>query len=429
MQEQRALKLLEPFRSSTIKLGLDYITLLMKALGNPEDRLQIIHIGGTNGKGSTSQFIRGILQEAGHKVGVFSSPELISPRENIRINHVDINKEDFLSYTERVVSIAERMRQQGLAPSEFEILVAIGFLYFYEQKVDFVILEVGMGGRLDATNVISRVIMSIITKIAIDHTRFLGNTLAEIAKEKAGIIKENSLLITPLQEPEVMDVLEQVAKYKHTEMVVADPIELTDIVVTTEGTSFKLKGENFKIRMLGAHQAYNCMIAIEAIKKLEQLGRVTITHKQLIKGIKDVNWQGRFEKLSDHPLVFIDGAHNIDGFRALSRTINELPKCYTIGIMGVLKDKEVDQMVPLISNHFDKVIVTEPHNARALNKELLAEKLRQYGMQVEATMTTEDALLKALAVVENYKGNSQIIAFGSLYMIGTIRQHYLEMKS
>lgn len=427
MQEQRALELLNLFKSSTIKLGLKYISILMQRLGNPEDKLKIIHIGGTNGKGSTTQFIRGILQEAGYKVGVFSSPELISPRENIRINHQDISKEAFLSYSSRVVQVAEEMRQEDLAPSYFEILTGMALLYFYEQEVDFVILEVGMGGRLDATNVIKKPIMSIITKVAIDHTDFLGATLSEIATEKAGIIKSHSIVVTPSQEVEVMTVLQQAGKKKGAELVVADCAELKQVTVNEKGTCFELAGEVFQIRMLGVHQAYNCMIAIKAMRKLQEAYHMPLTEPQIKQGIKQVVWEGRFEKLSEKPLVFIDGAHNVDGFMALSKTINQLPKRYTIGIIGILRDKEVEQMLPIISKQFDILLVTEPNNLRALKKEWLAEKLSAYSMKVEVMANIQEALVRALKIEKEYHGVSQIIAFGSLYMIGEIRQRYLEL--
>lgn len=427
MQEQRALELLTPFKTKDIKLGLEYISRLMQRLGNPENNLKIIHIGGTNGKGSTTQFIRGILQEAGYKVGVFSSPELISPRENIRINHQDISKKDFLCYTSKVVQIAQEMREENVGPSYFEILTGMALLYFYEEKVDFVILEVGMGGRLDATNVIKNPLMSIITKVAIDHTNFLGDTLAKIAKEKAGIIKSHTIVVTPSQKVEVIEVLKQVAKEKKAELVIAESSELNQIKVTEEGTYFELAGEAFQIRMIGSHQAYNCMLAIKAIRKLREVGYISLTDLQIRQGITQVIWEGRFEKLSQNPLVFIDGAHNVDGFQALSKTIDQLPKRYTIGIIGVLEDKEVEQMLPIIRTQFDVLLVTEPNNQRALKKEWLARKLEACSMKVEIMANIKEALLKALKLEREQQEISQIIAFGSLYMIGEVRQRCLEL--
>lgn len=419
MEENLALEYLEDFNGGGIRLGLENITLLMKALDNPEDKLQIIHIGGTNGKGSTSAFISNSLKENGYKVGCFNSPYLVTPRENIRINNEYINAADFLACVKKVTEAAAKLRQEGHEPSYFEVMVGVAFAYFYEKQVDFVVLEVGLGGALDGTNVIKKSLVSVITKISIDHKDFLGDTLTSIATQKAGIIKENGLVVTGTQEIEVMKVLEEVCQAKGAKLVVAGCNDVQVTSVTQSGTSFDLCGEHYQLGLIGAHQAYNCAIALEVLDVLKERG-VQVGEVQVKKALLETKWEGRFEKIGEEPLFFIDGAHNVDGIKALQETIKALDKRYTIGILGMLKDKEVDEMLEIIVPSFETLIVTTPHNPRAMDAETLADKIRSYGKEVYETSDIHKAKEKALEVAKLHE-DCQIIGFGSLYMIGELR--------
>lgn len=424
MQEQLALTYLEEFNSSHIELGLENIRRLMEVLKNPQDKLKIIHIGGTNGKGSTSQFINHVLQSGGYSVGVYSSPHLITPRETIRIKGEDISKESFLAYVERVTEVAKVLREEGNSPSHFEIMTAVAFLYFYEKKVDFVILEVGLGGRLDATNVIKQSVVSVLTKIAIDHKDFLGDTLESIAEQKAGIIKPNDLVVMPMQEPVVMQVISSTCKQKKARLEWVDTSQIHEVSVSQDGTSFRLGENTYTLQMIGAHQAYNCSIALKVIECLKQRGIISITDEEIGEGISQARWEGRFEKLSNKPLIFIDGAHNVDGINALAKTIDALEKCYTIGIVGILKDKEVDDMLKIICPKFDVLIVTRPNNPRAMDEKILADQIKAYRSIVYEVRGIEDALKQAVELA-TIQEESQIIAFGSLYMIGDVRRQII----
>lgn len=419
MEEKLALEYLEAFNGGGIRLGLENITLLMQRLGNPEDKLQIIHIGGTNGKGSTSAFISNALKENGYKVGCFNSPYLVTPRENIRINNEDINETDFLACVKKVTKVGAMLREEGHEPSYFEIMVGVAFTYFYEQKVDFVVLEVGLGGALDGTNVIKKSLVSVITKISIDHKDFLGDTLTSIAEQKAGIIKENGLVVTGAQEDEVMEVLEEVCKLKKAKLIVApcDKVKVTS--VSEKGTSFVVNDIPYEIGLIGAHQAYNCTIALEVLEMLKEYG-TPIGEAQVKKALLETRWEGRFEKIGEEPLFFIDGAHNVDGIMALKDTIKALTKRYTIGIVGMLKDKEVEEMLEIIMPCFEALIVTVPHNPRAMAAQCLGDKIRSYNKEVYIVNDIHEAKAKALEVAGLHK-NSQIIGFGSLYMIGELR--------
>lgn len=419
MKEKLALEYLEAFNGGGIRLGLDNITLLMARLGNPEDKLQIIHIGGTNGKGSTSAFISNVLKENGYKVGCFNSPYLVTPRENIRINNENINEEDFLNCVTKVIETAKVLKAEGHEPSYFEIMVGVAFTYFYEKQVDFVVLEVGLGGALDGTNVIKKSLVSVMTKISIDHKDFLGDTLTSIATQKAGIIKENGLVVTGVQEAEAMTVLKKTCEEKKAKLVEADCNAVKVTKLTQDGTTFELNGESYQLGLIGAHQAYNCAIALAVVKELQEKG-VQLEEAKVKKALLETKWEGRFEKIGEKPLFFIDGAHNVDGIMALRDTITALKKRYTIGIVGILKDKEVDEMLELIAPCFETLIVTTPHNPRAMNAETLGDKIRSYGKEVYETSDIHKAKEKALEVAALHE-ESQIIGFGSLYMIGELR--------
>ncbi len=417
--EKLALEYLEDFNGGGIRLGLENIRLLMKHLGNPQDKLQVIHIGGTNGKGSTSAFISNVLKENGYKVGNFNSPYLITPRENIRINNEDINEEDFLAYVKKVRDVGIILREEGHEPSYFEIMVGVAFTYFYEQQVDFVVLEVGLGGALDGTNVIKKSLVSVITKISIDHKDFLGDTLTSIATQKAGIIKENGLVVTGTQQEEVMAVLEATCKLKNAKLIIANSEDIQVKGITQEGTDFEIQGECYHLGLIGAHQAYNCAIALKVIEVLKEQG-ILLGEGKIKKALEETKWEGRFEKIGKEPLFFIDGAHNVDGIMALRDTIVALEKRYTIGIVGILKDKEVAEMIDIIIPYFDTLIVTMPQNSRAMGVQALANKIKSYRKEVFEVNDIQEAKTRALNIAKLHE-NSQIIGFGSLYMIGELR--------
>lgn len=407
-----------------MKLGLETIRVLINRLGNPDRQLQIIHIAGTNGKGSVSQMTSSILQEAGYLVGVFNSPHLITPEECIRINDVQITREQFESYIEKLRITVEDLKRENIFPSYFEVLTALALMYFKDQGVDFVLLEVGLGGALDATNVIENSLVSVLTKIAKDHTDFLGDTLEAITRQKTGIIKPNGLVVTPIQQNCVNDVIEQACDQAKAQLHWMDPSQLEVIMVGESGSVFELKGIRYETQLIGTHQAYNGALAIEVIYTLREKEVIRVTDQQIKEGIVKAKWQGRFEKISDNPKVFIDGAHNADGIKALADTIGHLKKSYTIGIVGILRDKEVDQMLETIAPYFDYLIATEPCNPRAMKAEELAEKILKYGAQVEAISEVEKAIKRGLQLAQMNR-ESQIIAFGSLYMIGKVRTEFI----
>ena len=425
MTREEVLTYLEGVNGKEIKLGLRQIRALMERLNHPDEHLQIIHITGTNGKGSVSQFISQILQQAGYTVGCFNSPYFEVPNECIRINDEMILDDELIGYMEHMEPHIKVLQEKGIELSGFELLTALALLYFYKKRVDFVILEVGLGGLLDATNVISKSLVSVITKISVDHKDFLGSTLADIATQKAGIIKRNGLVIAPEQAQEVMKVIDDACHKEgaHIEWMRRDSIK--DVVVQEEGTTFKIGNTHYKLQMIGSHQAYNCAIAIKVIEVLREKKVLIVSNEQIQKGIYKTKWPGRFEKMSSKPKIFIDGAHNLDGIKSLAQTISQLKKCYSIGIIGILRDKEVDEMLSVICPQFDVLIVTTPNNPRAMAAEVLAEKIKQYSCEVYIDTKIQNALERALDLVDKHS-EAQIIGFGSLYMIGELRHLILE---
>lgn len=425
MTKEEVVSYLEGANGKEIHLGLEVMQALMEVYDWPCRNQKIIHVTGTNGKGSVCEILSQILQCEGYKVGVFNSPYFEVPNECIRVNDEMISDEEMIQYMSELREKADQLEEKKLYPSAFECLTTLALQYFKDQKVDYVILEVGLGGRLDATNIIEQSSLSIISKIAIDHKNFLGSTLESIAKEKAEIIKKNGLVLIPRQE-EILNVVEEVCHKENAELCIMEPEKVKLIEMTDQMLWFRYKEEAYCLNLIGSYQAYNASLAIEAVNILNAHG-LSQVHKAAIKnGLAKVRWAGRFEKIKENPLCFIDGAHNVDGIRGLSETLYRLPRRKNIAIVGILKDKEVEEMVELIGPQIDTFIVTKPLNPRAMEPNVLAEKFLPYG-KVYIKDEIEEALSLALKLASEEE-NTQIIGFGSLYMIGKLRSCFLALE-
>ena len=413
------------------RLGLERISALLSLLGHPEKDLRYVHVAGTNGKGSVCAFLSSILASSGLRCGVFSSPWIQRYTEQIRIccggKAEEISLEDLALVMEKVQAKASPMEDtaEGL-PTEFELLTAAAILYFREKRCDIVVLETGMGGRLDATNVIPCPEAALLTPISMDHEAFLGSSLPAIAREKAGIIKEGGYVITSPQKEEVLSVIAGACRERGAALYAAPVPRVFSSGL--DGTLFTLEGpvpESFsawplRIRLAGAYQAGNAALAAGAALLLKEKG-FPVTDLSIRKGLENALWRGRFEVLSKDPLLIIDGAHNPDGISALTESLSLcLPGKKLIMIAGVLADKDYKSMFREMLPFAECFITVTVPNPRALSAGDLASFIRENGGAAQASPSIEEALERALDLKKE-TGADGMLAFGSLYYIGKIR--------
>ncbi len=409
-------EIISSLTSDGIVLGLKRIEELLDKMGNPQKYLKIIHVAGTNGKGSTCSMISSVLIKSGYKTGLFTSPFIETRNEEIQINSMHITDERLISLLESIKPIVDTMKNK---PSEFELKTALAFLYFKEENCDVVVLEVGLGGRLDATNIITKPILSVITKIAIDHTTFLGDTIEHIAIEKSGIIKDNCSCVVMSQDKKILRVFEDVCSKKNAAFILSDTDLATVNQISLNGISLNYKDFiNLEIPLIGTHQVDNASLVLKAIEVLKENG-FTISDKDIYEGLKNTKWKGRFEVLSHKPLFIIDGAHNLDGVNAFISTLKEVlanQKCTFI--MGMMKDKEHKKMIKKLLPFADVFIAAAVNLPRALPAHELAEKIkRQFQGTVVYCETIQKSVSKSLEI-----SNNTICCIGSLYMYSDIKK-------
>lgn len=426
MNYQEALKYIEKSHKFGMRLGLENSFKLLELLGNPQDKLKFIHVAGTNGKGSTCSFISNILKEQGYKVGLYTSPYLETFTERIRLNGANIPEKDVARIITIMEEKIEMMASQGHEyPTEFEIETAMAFYYYNEQQADYVVLEVGLGGRYDATNVIKTPLASVIVSMSLDHIGVLGDTLEKIAYEKAGIIKENGMAIVYKQEKEAEDVIKNVCKEKNTKYIETnfDSMKIKKADINSQVFDCEVLGEKFEdmeIQLIGDHQVNNAILALTAVKALREYKGIEISNDAIKRGFLATKWPGRIEKVKDEPTFIIDGAHNEDGARALSKALDKYfgSKKMTL-LIGMLEDKDIDSVLEILLDKFDKVVTTTPDSDRAISCEKLKEKVQKYVPNVVAIENIDEAVKY---VLDNSTNEDVIISAGSLYMIGYVRQ-------
>ena len=422
------ISLIEELKKRGSVPGLDAIQGLLEELGHPEENLKIVHIAGTNGKGSVFAYLSSILMAAGFKVGRYISPTISCYEERFQINGTYIAKDKL----ERFYSIVEEAMQReeektGLKPTLFEVETALSFLYFKEEHVDYALVEVGMGGRLDATNVIKHPELTVISSISYDHKAFLGNTLEEIAYQKVGIIKKSSPVVLSENPEEVCKVVEQEAKEKKVQCIEVKPQDYEVLTETPYGSTFLWKEQKYETKLPGRHQISNAVTALTASEYLfkkdyeknearkqsaKELDTMNIQAAQQ-GGIIRTSWPGRLEVLKKEPLFYRDGAHNPDGARKLAAF---LQKHFTnkkiIYIMGVLKDKEYKKMLQYLMPIAKRVYVFRPNNERGLSAEILANAIKDtMNIPVIIEPDVNTAVSKAL---ENAHSEDILVACGSL---------------
>ncbi len=405
------------------KLGLDRINRLLYYMGNPHHKLRVIHVAGTNGKGSVVSIISSILIEAGYKVGIYTSPYLQRFTERIKINNEEISKDDIARLINYIGPIVDKVISEGYDnPTEFEIITAIMFKYFSDKQVDFVALEVGLGGRLDSTNVINPLV-SVITSISYDHLGILGNTLSQIAYEKAGIIKQNGIVVSYPQEEEALKVIEDVCKERNAKLILVSQYNTYISKYSHKGQTFNLSINDksyvdLKTSLLGEYQILNIKTSIQAIEALKYRG-IDIKDEYIYKGIENAKWPGRIEVMGENPKIVLDGAHNVQGMAELKKAILKYFKYdKIILVIGVLRDKEYEKMCSIIMPIADTVITTKPDSERALSSEELGGVANKYNDSVIISSSILDAYNTS---IESAKEDDLIVFCGSLYMIGRVR--------
>lgn len=406
-------------------LGLERMTVLLELLGNPQDDLKVIHVAGTNGKGSICKYIYEVLQAGGYRTGLYTSPFLEVFNERIEFDGRYISDEDLDKYTKLVLAKVDEMIGAGNdSPTEFEVITAVALLYFKEKNCDYAVLEVGLGGRGDSTNVVKRPLACVIGSISLDHTDRLGDTIAKIAAEKAGIIKDGCPVVSGADNDDARAVISARAGELNAPYYDSTAIAYQKTRQTLEGCIFttEILGklyEDIEISMIGEHQIRNAMTALTAITLMMQEEKVKLTDEAIFRGMKKAKQIGRFEIMKRNPYVIIDGAHNPDGARALRETIaKQFSGKKILMVMGVLADKDVDSIVEIFAGVTKDFVATEPDNPRKMLAKDLAERLAAWGGRCITLRKPKDAVNMAKECYNNY---DLVIFAGSLYLIGEIR--------
>lgn len=408
-----------------IKPGLERINKFLNLISNPQKNLKFIHVAGTNGKGSVCSMISKILASSGYKTGLFISPEVVNFRERIQLNNKIISEKELVDIFNEIEPYLDKLDSKAEYLTEFELVTALAFVYFSKCKCDIVILETGLGGRLDATNVIEKPLASVITSLSYDHVNILGDTIEKIAKEKAGIIKPEGITILSHQSfKEAIKVIKGVAKEMKNEFIYADFKNLSILDSSIKGSTFSIKSEKYFLSLLGLHQVSNAHTALLVVNVLKKYG--FFAENSAVKTVlKNMKFPARFEVLKSIPTVILDGAHNFDGMLKLKENINMYLKGKKlIGIMGMLKDKEYEKSISLILNSFEKIFMVPINNDRSLQLEDIEKLSNNLSSKIIPTSTVDLAVKNSLAILHN---SDALVTFGSLYLASEIRPLLLKI--
>jgi len=429
MNYQEALDYLKNLTTFGMNLGLDRIEKLMELLGDPQKELKVVHIGGTNGKGSTASMLSSILTESGYKTGLFTSPHIHSYRERFRINGEMISHGEVAELITMIKPLLEKMVQEGYEhPTEFEVNTAMAFQYFHQKNVDILVLEVGMGGEIDSTNIIDNPLISIITNVGMDHMEYLGDTVKEIATVKSGIIKKDRPVITGSDRPEALEAIEERSKLCDSPLYILDrDFSCQTEVQGKEGSIFSVEGlkdkyKRINLPLLGEHQGKNLALAVCAAELLQDMGYSKITKATIFEGTRKVIWDARLEIFKKEPLIIIDVAHNVDGITTLKKTIeNIFPEYKLTLVIGMLADKERAKAMEIIAPLANKIVVTKPLSPRAGNWEELKILAERFCPEVLLESSIGAALELSLSSIDSTQ-KEMIIVTGSFYMVSEARK-------
>lgn len=419
MNIQEVLDYVEEVKKYGVVPGLFNIEQLCEKLGNPQDELKFIHIAGTNGKGSVLSFCSEILKASGYRVGRYLSPAVLEYREIIQINGRPISQKDLCRLMEHMKALCEELVLEGKPhPTAFEIETAMAFWYFREQKCDIVVLETGMGGRLDATNVIRNTVLAIFTSISFDHMKILGGSLEKIAGEKAGIMKRGCVSVALKGQDGVMKVLKDKAKELSVPLVIADPEDAKVVGRSLEKQVFHYGNhKDLTITMAGIYQIENAVLAVRAMEELKNAG-ISITEKAIYQGLVKAAWPGRFQVLAKRPYMIADGAHNRDGAAKLAESIRfYFTNKRIIYIIGMLRDKEQDEVLKVTCPLAEQVLTVPTTGERGLSSYELACMASTRHGQVTALDSVQEAVELAFLLADK---DTVVVAFGSLSYLGNL---------
>ena len=398
------------------KLGLDRTRELLGKLDDPQKELKFIHIAGTNGKGSTAAMLSSILEEAGYRVGLYTSPFINRFNERMQVNHQPIPDEELAALTEYVRPHADAMAD---SPTEFELITALAMVWFARQNCDIVVLEVGMGGELDSTNIIDAPEAAVIAAMGMDHVKELGPTMADIARAKAGIIKEGGRVVSYGGNPEADEVIAAVCRARNASLCQPDFSAIVPGDFSLEGQTFSYKGwRGLRIPLVGAYQMNNAAVVLETVEVLRQRGW-SVSDEAVRQGLADTRWPARFEVLRRDPVFIVDGGHNPHGIRATAESLSRLfPGRKITFVTGVMADKDVEHILGLIVPLADQFFTVRPDNPRAMDAGELAARIEAMGAKATACASVRDGVDRAIQA-EGPHGVA--CALGSLYMSGEVR--------
>ena len=421
MNYDSALEYIHAVQWAGHKPGLSRTRTLLAALGNPHKQLKFVHVAGTNGKGSTAAMLASCLQAAGYCVGLYTSPFINRFNERIQVNGSQIEDDALVRLVERIKPIADAMDD---IPTEFEIITALGMLYFVEKKCDIVVLEVGLGGTLDSTNVIDPPACAVITALGMDHVKELGPTIADIASAKAGIIKQGSPIVSYSGVPEADAVIRRVANEQNAPLTEVNFENLEIEGGDLDAVQFSFDGlEHIKLPLIGSYQPRNAATAITALRVMRQNGW-NIPDEAIKTGLENVSWPGRFELLRHSPAFLLDGSHNAHGMRATVQSLRDrFPGEKFVFLTSIMADKDVNEMLDLLAPLAKCFVSVTAHTLRAMPAKELAQSIRDRGIPAEAAETIEDGVARAVQL----GGTGPVCALGTLYFSGDVRKAFTSL--
>ena len=421
MNYEQAMEYIHAVQWAGHKPGLSRTCTLLAALGDPHKRLRFVHVAGTNGKGSTAAMLASCLQAAGYRVGLYTSPFINRFNERIQVNGEQITDEELVRLVETIRPAADAMAD---VPTEFEIITALGMLYFARKQCDIVVLEVGLGGTLDSTNVIENPECAVITALGMDHVRELGPTLADIAAAKAGIIKPGCPVVSYGGVPEADAVIRRVAAEQNAPLTEVDFHNLQIDGGDLDAVTFDFDGlDGVHLPLIGSYQPRNAALAITALRVLRQQGW-NIPESAIRTGLEQVSWPGRFELLRHSPAFVLDGSHNAHGMRATVQSLKDrFPGQKFVFLISIMADKDVDEMLSLLAPLAVRFVTVAAHTPRAMPAETLAQHIRHYGCTAEAAASIEAGVARAVEL----GGKGPVCALGTLYFSGDVRKAFAEL--